>query len=169
MLRVPGPVPLTPPALPPPPPPPSSTTPQPAAAEGNGQSASAAPAGAVVVYANELEYFGDQSTGNIRRWVGRRGGGGVAARIAVQLSGWGPVNWPRQEVGGVRVGWVALRYEWDGVSQSSVQCPAIPGLVDKTGGCVAAIRCDTAGAWAECGNWVCSHATGVDTPSSSGC
>ncbi len=27
-------------------------------------------AGQVVVYANELEYFGDQSTGAIKRWVG---------------------------------------------------------------------------------------------------
>ncbi|PSC75210.1 thiamine biosynthetic bifunctional enzyme chloroplastic isoform C [Micractinium conductrix] len=36
-------------------------------AEGDGQSASAAPPGSVVVYANELEYFGDTTTGNIRR------------------------------------------------------------------------------------------------------
>ncbi|KAI7844453.1 hypothetical protein COHA_001957 [Chlorella ohadii] len=37
-------------------------------AEGEmGHSASSAPPGAVVVYANELEYFGDVSTGNIKR------------------------------------------------------------------------------------------------------
>lgn len=36
-------------------------------AEGDGQSAVAAPPGSVVVYANELEYFGDTSTGNIKR------------------------------------------------------------------------------------------------------
>lgn len=34
-----------------------------------GHSASSAPPGAVVVYANELEYFGDVSTGNIKRCV----------------------------------------------------------------------------------------------------
>ncbi|KAL4420336.1 hypothetical protein ABPG77_006143, partial [Micractinium sp. CCAP 211/92] len=36
-------------------------------AEGDGQSAVVAPPGSVVVYANELEYFGDTSTGNIKR------------------------------------------------------------------------------------------------------
>lgn len=36
-------------------------------AEGDGGNAAAAPAGCVVVFANELEYFGDTSTGNIKR------------------------------------------------------------------------------------------------------
>ena len=41
----------------------------PACAEGEmGHSAGSAPPGAVVVYANELEFFGDVSTGNIKRW-----------------------------------------------------------------------------------------------------
>ena len=40
----------------------------PAAEDGDGASAAAAaPPGSVVVYANELEYFGDTSTGSIKR------------------------------------------------------------------------------------------------------
>lgn len=39
-----------------------------------GHSMGSAPPGAVVVYANELEFFGDVSTGNIKRWVFLFGG-----------------------------------------------------------------------------------------------
>ena len=43
--------------------------PLPAAEGGDGASAAAAASpGSVVVYANELEYFGDTSTGSIKRW-----------------------------------------------------------------------------------------------------
>ena len=51
-----------------------TSSPPPDSSEGDGQSASAAPPGSVVVYANELEYFGDTTTGNIRRCV-KEGGG----------------------------------------------------------------------------------------------